>query len=252
MRSRRKAPERKKSRKKAKADQPAANFKTHPLYGKIPLVPTTYQDAAGHPHTIHMWDLDYQPSMPRGAVRGDVRKQNLCLACHVPKYFYVDQYKVCTQCGRDFVFAAAEQKFWYESLGFYGTSVPIRCPECRRRRRNESSLNQQVAVTKASLRKTPKDPALLLNLAEAIVLLHMRTGHGKLAEAITAARVARQIDPNAFEGMFWEGCCHMLAQRNGKAKALLQKFTGFPARSSQHATLLKRAAAYLEQLASSK
>jgi hypothetical protein len=249
MRSRRKTPGSKKAEhKKPKTIQPVKKFKAHPLFGEVPLVPHTYQDNAGHTHTLYLWDLDHQPNMPRYAVRGDVRKQNLCFACHAPQYFYVDQHKVCIQCGQDFVFSADEQKFWFETLGFYGTSVAIRCQDCRRKKRSENSLNQQIAIAKKGLKKNSKDPALLLDLAEAIVLFHMKTGQGKLEEAITAARMALRTDPNASESLFWEGCCHMIAGRNEKARDLLLKFMVSPARSRQHAVLIKKAAEYLEQI----
>lgn len=251
MSSQRKVPGSKRAnRKKPKAVQPERKFKSHPLYGEIPLVPYTYQDEKGLTKTLYRWDLDYEPNMPRFAVRGDVRKQNLCFSCHSPKYFYVDQYQVCIQCGKDFVFSAAEQKFWYETLGFYGTSVAIRCKECRRKKRTEASLSQQLQVIKKALKKNPKDPALLLELAGTIVDLHLKTGHGKLDEAVTAARAARLIDPDASESIFWEGCCQMIAGRNEKARNMLQRFLTLSARSNQHSVLAKKAAEYLRQMES--
>jgi hypothetical protein len=38
-------------------------------------------------------------------------------------------------CGQRFVFAAAEQRFWYETLQFWVQSRPKRCIPCRRARR---------------------------------------------------------------------------------------------------------------------
>ena len=238
-------------REKCKKAQPPRKFETHPLYGEIPLVLRTYQDPAGNIHNFYQWDLDYEPPMPRHAVRGDVRKQNLCFSCHAPMFFYLDRHQTCIQCGRDFVFGAAEQKYWYETLGFYGTSVAIRCPECRRKKRNETSLNQQIAVAKFNLKKSPQDPMLLLSLAEAIVLCHMKTGHGKIEEAITAARKAHRIDSNAVEGMFWEGCSHRIAGRVDKARDLLRNFLATAPRSRQQATLMAKATEYLEELGES-
>jgi hypothetical protein len=249
MRSQRKpSGSRRAEKKKPKAAGPTRKFKSHPLFGEVPLVLHTYEDESGRIHSLYHWDLDYKPELPPDAVRGDARKQNLCFACHVPQYFYVDQHRVCIQCGKDFVFSAAEQKFWYETLKFYGTSVAIRCKECRRRKKTEASLGQQLQAVKKALKKDPKNPARLLELAETIVDLHLKTGHGKLDEAITAARAARLIDPNASESIFWEGCCHMIAGRNEKAIDMLQKFLALPARSKQHSVLAKKATEYLEQI----
>ncbi len=110
----------------------SVEFRQHPLYGKIPLIPSTHSTADGRTYTFYEYDLNYAPDMPRGAVRGNIRQQNLCFQCNVPKYFYVDEDKTYIQCGEAFVFSAREQKFWYETLKFYGTSEAIRCPECRR------------------------------------------------------------------------------------------------------------------------
>lgn len=248
MKGRPRHPAAKQAKRKKKPPASPKKFQSHPLYGEIPLIPHAWQDASGREHTTYLWDLDYEPAMPRNAVRGDVRKQNLCLACHAPRYFYVDQYRVCIQCRKDFVFTAAEQKFWYETLGFYGTSVAIRCSSCRRRKRNESSLNQQIALAKTGLKKNPRDPALLLDLAEAIILYRMATGNGKLADAISSARMARQIDANASEGLFWEGCAHLVAGRSEKAKKLLNGYLSSSADSRHKAALRTKASEYLEQL----
>src|SRR6266568_3904736 len=138
------------------------------------------EDMRRHPE----YDLDYAPNLPRGAVRGDPRKQNLCFACHAPRYFYVDEERSCIQCGGQFTFVAAEQKFWYESLGFYGTSTAIRCTECRRKQRSEKALRAQIAAARSKVKTNREDAAALLELAEAIVRYHQRTGHGDLDEAI--------------------------------------------------------------------
>lgn len=248
MKGRPRHPAGKQAKRKQKPPVSPKKFYKHPLYGDVPLIAQTLQDASGREHTIYMWDLNYEPPMPRSAVRGDVRKQNLCLACHTPKYFYIDEQRTCIQCGKDFVFSAAEQKFWYESLGFYGTSVAIRCVTCRRKKRDQNSLNQQIALAKTGLKKSPRDPALLLELAEAIILYRMATGNGKLEEAISAARLARQIDVHAIKGIFWEGCAHMIAGRAEKAKKLLSEYLSSSANSTQQAALKTKASEYLEQL----
>lgn len=41
----------------------------------------------------------------------------------------------CKECGTDFTFSASEQEFYAEK-GF--ENLPARCPECRRKRKNEA------------------------------------------------------------------------------------------------------------------
>lgn len=40
---------------------------------------------------------------------------------------------VCKDCGEEFLFTIGEQEF-YEEKGF--TNEPVRCPDCRRKRKN--------------------------------------------------------------------------------------------------------------------
>lgn len=51
---------------------------------------------------------------------------------------YQDKTLVCKECGKEFVFTAAEQEF-YASKGF--TNEPGRCPECRAARKERSGYN---------------------------------------------------------------------------------------------------------------
>jgi bifunctional non-homologous end joining protein LigD len=137
-------------------------------------------------------------------VRGNVRKQNYCTAHHVPKYFYLDEERRCVQCGAKFTFEAGEQKHWYETLGFKFGSIPVRCPPCRRRRRSEHALREQIAEAKAYLRAEGANSGAHLSLARALVEYHERTGHGDLDEAVAAARKAAGAFPESSEPLFWE------------------------------------------------
>jgi hypothetical protein len=88
---------------------------------------------------------------------------------------YVDQERTCIQCRQPFTFRATEQKLWYESLAFYGTSIAIWCPACRRKRRTDSALQMQISAANSEVRASPKDPTAWLNLAEGIVRYHQPT-----------------------------------------------------------------------------
>ncbi|WP_337176979.1 zinc-ribbon domain containing protein [Paludisphaera sp.] len=56
--------------------------------------------------------------------------------CDFEPYFaFIDAKMTCRDCGRSFVFSAAEQRHWYETLKFWVQSRPKQCLACRRVRR---------------------------------------------------------------------------------------------------------------------
>ena len=193
----------------------------HRLYGAIPMVADTTPGSDGKVYRSWRYDLDFMPPLPPGAVRGNVRSQSFCAACHVPRYFFIDEDRTCVQCGRPFVFRAAEQKHWYERLKFHFSSAPVRCLGCRRARRSERALREEIAVAKAAVRRSPADPAAWLAVARALVAHHERTARGSLDEAIAAARRAADLWPEAVEPRFWEGFAQARAKRPAKARTLL-------------------------------
>ena len=223
----------------------------HSLFGEIPLIRVRWIDASGRAQELLDYDPDYKPPLPPGAVRGDIRQQEFCRMCHVPRYFYVGQKKACVQCGRPFVLSAAEQKYWYETRKFHFASVAVRCPICRRRRRSESALRQQIAAARAGLEDNPDDPSLLLALSEAIVRNHQRCGQGRLAEAVAAARkglrASRGTTGAAAEALFWEASGHALAGRSQRARALYREFLRHVAPGGRYRTLAREAEEWLAQ-----
>lgn len=74
------------------------------------------------------------------AVQADISRQNYTVC---PRHWYVDATFRCSTCGESFVFSAAEQKFWYEELGFYVDSRAKNCLTCRRNERRKKALRQQ-------------------------------------------------------------------------------------------------------------
>lgn len=244
-------PRREKKKPKTSKAQTASRertFRSHPLYGKIPLLQVSVT-GNGSPYHYYTYDLDFAPDLPIGAVRGDVRRQSYCPMCHVPRYFYVDQDRRCVQCGEDFVFSAREQKYWYESLHFHFDSVAIRCPRCRGRRRTEKALREQMSAARRRLSENPDDPALLLADAEACVRYRQRTGEGDIDRAIAAARRATKIWPDGIEALFWEGLAHKLASRPGRARITLQAFVKRSAGRKGYRKHAKEAQTVLEELA---
>jgi hypothetical protein len=217
-------------RRPARSHQPEQRTIRDRLYGDIPLVSVSSTGSDGKVH--HWWDYDpdYTPPLPRGAVRGNVRNQAFCSACHVPKYFYVDEERKCVQCSENFTFRAAEQKYWYENLKFHFSSVPVRCLRCRRVRRSEHALREQIARARANVREAESDPAAHLALARALVEYHTRTNQGDMTAAIASARRARRLWPEAPEPLYWEGMAHARIRHRAKARESLLAFLAHPNR----------------------
>ena len=198
------------------------------LFGEIPLVRESTTSPDGRVHVLWLYDPDYAPPLPRGAVRGNVRNQAYCRACHVPKYFYIDEDRTCVQCGQSFNFRAEEQKYWYESRKFNFSSVPIRCVVCRRLRRSDHALREQIARARAHVRDASSDPAAHLALARALVEYHERTTLGDLDAAVSAARKAALLWPDSAQPFYWEGVAQLRAKRPAKARVCLETFLAHP------------------------
>ena len=219
---------RKKKKAVAKESAPRGEFYAHPIYGQIPMLPVAELLPNGRVYRGLRYDPDYQPPMPKGAVRGDIRAQEFCAMCHSPRYYYVDVERRCVQCGDDFVFSASEQKYWYESLKFHFDSVAIRCKPCRRQRRSDKALNAQLGEAAQTLREQPDDPAAWAAQAEALVRLHERTGHGDLQKALSSARKAEKLWPQHAPAIYWQARTQELLGRHDKALALYARFLERP------------------------
>lgn len=203
-------------------------FLKHSLYGNVPLIRHTGAGANGRESEWWQCDPTFKPRLPRHAVEGDVTKQVFCAGCHTPKYFYVDEVRHCIQCGDSFTFSGSEQRFWYEVRQFNFHSVPIRCARCRRQRRSEHALREQIATARNLIQAAPDDPSAHLALARALVEYHERTNQGRLHEAIAAARRAGKLWPEVPDACLWEGIAHARAGRRKQAQTCLSKFLKQP------------------------
>lgn len=103
------------------------------LVGGVPLV--CYELSPGGWVCDGEVDPSYKPKIPKGALLGDVSKQEFCTHCHKPKFYYIDMPFKCVACGKETVFSAYEQKHWFEVLHFNFHSFPIECKECRKKLR---------------------------------------------------------------------------------------------------------------------
>lgn len=108
-------------------------------------------------------------------------KQTFC--DHPPRLAYFDQTLRCAACGERFVFAAAEQRFWFETLGFWVQSTPRQCSSCRRARRQRVLAQTEAGRVMASLDTTSPD-----SLAAAATALLAVGSRRKAAECLRRAK----------------------------------------------------------------
>lgn len=88
--------------------------------------------------------------------------------CDFEPYFsFVDVDLRCEDCGQLFVFAATEQRHWYETLKFWVQSRPKQCPECRKTRRQRRRAGAQIStrLQTAIEQLDSNDPESLTNVA---------------------------------------------------------------------------------------
>ncbi len=211
-----------KQRRKKQPKKAAEHVLHHDRFGPIPFIPATLTLADGTVHAFWDYDPDYLPELPDGAVRGNIRRQAYC--CDTPRYFYEDIERTCVQCNRGFVFAAREQKFWYESLQFNFASTAVRCVRCRKRQRSEKALARALQDAVGAVAEKPDDATALLQLAEATAEHVERLGRGDLDRAIAATRKAYRLHPELLEALYWQGRCQDLAGRRARGRAAMRLF----------------------------
>lgn len=76
------------------------------------------------------WHSPAAERIPGTAIAADLARQSRAT---IPVTHYFDTRRTCLDCGRPFIFFAAEQKHWYERLGFPLEADCVRCPDCRKR-----------------------------------------------------------------------------------------------------------------------
>ncbi len=74
------------------------------------------------------------------AIVADLNRQS---PAAVPVTHYFDLERKCRDCGRRFIFFAAEQQHWYEELGFGLESDCVCCIECRKKEQGIAYLREK-------------------------------------------------------------------------------------------------------------
>jgi hypothetical protein len=102
---------------------------------------------------------------PETAIPANLQKQNYST---FPCRWYVDVLKKCRDCRRHFVFYAAEQRHWYEVLGFKLDADCVRCPACRKTDQTLRTRFQR--FSKAIQRTDLSDEELAILVRDAVFL----------------------------------------------------------------------------------
>jgi hypothetical protein len=212
-----------KSTKIGKKVKPDNKIHRHPLFGDVPLLEKIYVAPNGQTYPYTVFDLDYKPKIPFGAIRGNVQAQ-IFSPFTMPIYFYVDETITCVQCRNEFIFWAREQQYWYEVLKFGLRARAIRCPTCRKKNRTENTFETQLTQLHQEHKQSPQDPDVMIAIAETICSYYEKFQKGKLSSAVIFARQALKTDPKYFEGLYWEAIAQHYLNKPEKANALLLKF----------------------------
>ena len=139
------------------------------------------------------WRVVSEP-LPKGFLRGDPSKQRYGLGG--PETVYGPLDRVCRDCKKPFLFTAAEQKYWYETLRFPLDSIAVRCAECRKiLRRREKAREDYAAALQAAKKSTTA--ATCRAVAAAAIALIDAGGHAPIAKALGFARKAVRLGANA-------------------------------------------------------
>jgi hypothetical protein len=91
--------------------------------------------------------------LPEGAIAADLDKQ-AANNSYSPKWYYVDEPFTCVDCGKEEIWTAQRQKWFYEVAKGSIYARAVRCRDCRRehreflehRRRRSQSLPFELAI----------------------------------------------------------------------------------------------------------
>ncbi len=142
------------------------SFVSHPRYGRKPRITGLDPEPDLVTGSVYLhWHSPEGVRIPRTAIRANLSRQT---PATVPVTHYFDSVRTCRDCGRQFLFFAAEQKVWYEELGFPLESDCVRCVSCRRSRREiERQRRRYEELFHVPQRTTEED----LELAEIAITL---------------------------------------------------------------------------------
>jgi hypothetical protein len=78
---------------------------------------------------------DPEAKSPPGAVQADPARLSHINTYGVLPRFYIDRAFICRDCGREELWTAEQQKWWYEEAKGHIDSCAVRCRACRQARK---------------------------------------------------------------------------------------------------------------------
>ena len=114
------------------------SYVMHPRYGDRPIV--SEFNIKEYDIEVAHWRLSSVNFFPETAIPANIEKQNYAI---FPRRIYVDIEEQCEVCKRPFLFFALEQKYWFETLGFWIDSHCTRCMDCRLNDREIRSMQKR-------------------------------------------------------------------------------------------------------------
>jgi len=143
------------------------DFVAHPRYGDEPRLTGLNPKENWLTGEVNLhWRSSSEARIPNTAIAADTSRQNRPTIA-VTHYF--DSRRSCVDCRQSFLFFAAEQKYWYEVLGFPLESDCVRCVPCRKQQRALQAQRQRYETLFAFEARTPDQDIELVESALALV-----------------------------------------------------------------------------------
>lgn len=140
------------------SDDTYADFVEHPRYGRGPRFTAVVLKEPRVGYRLRPYCSD--GLIAGTALEADLQRQT---SCPVPLLYYHDLRRTCTDCDRPFIFFAAEQKYWYEEIGFTLDSDCRQCVPCRKTRQEHARRRERYEEL---LHRSSQTAAENLELAE--------------------------------------------------------------------------------------
>ena len=142
-------------------------FVTHPRYGQGPRITRLNPESDDTNSRVFLhWHSPAGVRIPGTAIVADLSMQ---VPATVPVTHYFDARRQCADCRRPFIFFAAEQKYWYEELGFPLESDCIRCAACRKKQQGVELSRQRDEDLYHVQQRTPEQDLEMAECALSLV-----------------------------------------------------------------------------------
>lgn len=142
-------------------------FVAHPRYGDEPHLTGLNPEENWLTGEVYLhWHSGGKARIPNTAIAANTARQNRPTIA-VTHYF--DSRRSCVDCGQSFLFFAAEQKYWYEVLGFPLEANCVRCVPCRKQQRTLQAQRQRYEELVVLEDRTADQDIALIESALALV-----------------------------------------------------------------------------------